>query len=47
VLTNKHVTVYEMSAVETALARVASDHLPVKALIGVTRHPVVPALPSV
>lgn len=37
VLTNKHVTVYEMFAVETALARVASDHLPVKAVIGVTQ----------
>lgn len=37
VLTNKHVTVYEMSAVETELSRVASDHLPVKAVIGVTR----------
>jgi endonuclease/exonuclease/phosphatase family metal-dependent hydrolase len=36
VLTNKHVTVYEMFAVETALSRVASDHLPVKAVIGVT-----------
>ncbi len=36
VLTNKHVTVYEMYAVETPLARVASDHLPVKAVIGVT-----------
>lgn len=36
VLTNKHVTVYEMSAIETALSRVASDHLPVKAVIGVT-----------
>lgn len=46
VLTNKHVTVYEMQAVETALSRVASDHLPVKALIGVTRHQAVPALPS-
>jgi endonuclease/exonuclease/phosphatase family metal-dependent hydrolase len=47
VLTNRHVTVYEMTAVETALARVASDHLPVKALIGVTRHLSAPALPSV
>ena len=37
VLTNKHVTVYEMQAVETELSRVASDHLPVKAVIGVTR----------
>jgi endonuclease/exonuclease/phosphatase family metal-dependent hydrolase len=37
VLTNRHVTVYEMFAVETPLARVASDHLPVKAVIGVTR----------
>ena len=37
VLTNKHVTVYEMSAVETALSRTASDHLPVKAVLGVTR----------
>ncbi|WP_373505526.1 endonuclease/exonuclease/phosphatase family protein [Aestuariivirga sp.] len=36
VLTNKHVTVYEMSAVETHRSRVASDHLPVKAVIGVT-----------
>lgn len=36
VLTNRHVTVYEMYAVETALSRVASDHLPVKAVIGVT-----------
>ena len=34
--TNKHVTVYEMSAVDTKLSRVASDHLPVKAVIGVT-----------
>lgn len=37
VLTNRHVTVYEMFAVETPLSRVASDHLPVKAVIGVTR----------
>ncbi len=37
VLTNKHVTVYEMFAVETALSRIASDHLPVKAVIGVTQ----------
>jgi endonuclease/exonuclease/phosphatase family metal-dependent hydrolase len=37
VLTNKHVTVYEMFAVETPRARVASDHLPVKAVIGVTK----------
>lgn len=37
VLTNKHVTVYEMFAVETPLSRVASDHLPVKAVIGVTQ----------
>jgi endonuclease/exonuclease/phosphatase family metal-dependent hydrolase len=37
VLTNKHVTVYEMQAMETELSRVASDHLPVKAVIGVTR----------
>ena len=37
VLTNKHVTVYEMFAVETARSRVASDHLPVKAVIGVTQ----------
>jgi len=37
VLTNRHVTVYEMYAVETKLSRVASDHLPVKAVIGVTR----------
>jgi endonuclease/exonuclease/phosphatase family metal-dependent hydrolase len=36
VLSNKHVTVYEMFAHETALARVASDHLPVKAVIGVS-----------
>ncbi len=36
VLTNHHVTVYEMYAVESELARVASDHLPVKAMIGVT-----------
>ena len=36
VLSNRHVTVYEMYAVETALSRVASDHLPVKAVIGVT-----------
>ena len=43
VLTNKHVTVYEMSAVETALSRVASDHLPVKAVIGVTRGMAAPA----
>ena len=44
VLTNKHVTVYEMYAVETALSRVASDHLPVKAVIGVTRDLAGPAL---
>ena len=44
VLTNKHVTVYEMYAVETALSRVASDHLPVKAVIGVTRDLARPAL---
>ncbi len=37
VLTNRHVTVYEMQAVETELSRIASDHLPVKAVIGVTR----------
>ncbi len=37
VLTNKHVTVYEMYAVETQRARIASDHLPVKAVIGVTQ----------
>lgn len=37
VLTNKHVTVYEMQAVETELSRIASDHLPVRAVIGVTR----------
>ncbi|WP_421696082.1 endonuclease/exonuclease/phosphatase family protein [Aestuariivirga sp.] len=37
VLTNKHVTVYEMYAVETPRSRVASDHLPVKAVIGVTQ----------
>jgi endonuclease/exonuclease/phosphatase family metal-dependent hydrolase len=36
VLTNKHVTVYEMFAVTTELSRIASDHLPVKAVIGVT-----------
>jgi endonuclease/exonuclease/phosphatase family metal-dependent hydrolase len=36
VLTNNHVTVYEMYAVTTELSRVASDHLPVKAVIGVT-----------
>jgi endonuclease/exonuclease/phosphatase family metal-dependent hydrolase len=36
VLSNRHVTVYEMFAVETHLSRVASDHLPVKAVIGVT-----------
>jgi endonuclease/exonuclease/phosphatase family metal-dependent hydrolase len=36
VLTNRHVTVYEMFAVETARSRVASDHLPVKAVIGVS-----------
>jgi endonuclease/exonuclease/phosphatase family metal-dependent hydrolase len=35
VLTNRHVTVFEMSAVETKLARIASDHLPVRAVIGV------------
>jgi endonuclease/exonuclease/phosphatase family metal-dependent hydrolase len=45
VLTNKHVTVYEMSAVETELSRVASDHLPVKAVIGVTRG-LAPAAPA-
>lgn len=37
VLTNRHVTVYEMQAVETELSRIASDHLPVRAVIGVTR----------
>ncbi|MCA3556426.1 endonuclease/exonuclease/phosphatase family protein [Aestuariivirga sp.] len=37
VLTNRHVTVYEMQAIETKLSRIASDHLPVKAVIGVTR----------
>ncbi len=37
VLTNKHVTVHEMYAVETPRARAASDHLPVKAVIGVTK----------
>lgn len=42
VLTNKHVTVYEMFAVETALSRVASDHLPVKAVIGVTQGAALP-----
>ncbi len=36
VLTNNHVTVYEMYAVDTGHARVASDHLPVKAVIGIT-----------
>lgn len=36
VLTNRHVTVYEMKAVETPLARLASDHLPVRAVIGIT-----------
>jgi endonuclease/exonuclease/phosphatase family metal-dependent hydrolase len=36
VLTNRHVTVYEMFAVETERSRVASDHLPVKAVIGIT-----------
>lgn len=35
VLTSKHVTVYEMVAVTTELSRIASDHLPVKAVIGV------------
>ena len=39
VLTNRHVTVYEMFALETQLSRVASDHLPVKAVIGVTAGP--------
>ena len=43
VLTNKHVTVYEMFAVETERSRVASDHLPVKAVIGVTRGIAEPA----
>ena len=38
VLTNRHVTVYEMTAVDTPQARAASDHLPVKAVIGVTPH---------
>lgn len=37
VLTNRHVTVHEMYAVETPRARAASDHLPVKAVIGVTK----------
>ncbi len=36
VLTNRHVTVYEMKAIETPLARLASDHLPVRAVIGIT-----------
>jgi endonuclease/exonuclease/phosphatase family metal-dependent hydrolase len=36
VLTNKHVTVHEMFAIDTTRARIASDHLPVKAIIGVT-----------
>lgn len=36
VLSNKHVTVYEMYAVETHRSRIASDHLPVKAVIGIT-----------
>jgi endonuclease/exonuclease/phosphatase family metal-dependent hydrolase len=35
VLTSKHVSVYEMYAVETELSRIASDHLPVRAVIGV------------
>jgi endonuclease/exonuclease/phosphatase family metal-dependent hydrolase len=43
VLTNKHVTVYQMYAVETPLSRVASDHLPVKAVIGVTHGVAEPA----
>ncbi len=43
VLTNRHVTVYEMSAIETLLARTASDHLPVKAVIGVTSEERPPA----
>ena len=43
VLTNKHVTVYEMFAVETPLSRMASDHLPVKAVIGVTQGIAEPA----
>ena len=38
VLSNRHVTVYEMTAIETPLSRVASDHLPVRAVIGVTAH---------
>lgn len=38
VLTSRHVTVYEMTAIETPLARAASDHLPVRAVIGVTAH---------
>lgn len=42
VLTNKHVTVYEMFAVTTELSRVASDHLPVKAVIGVTAEDILP-----
>lgn len=37
VLTNRHVTVYEMFAHESPRSRVASDHLPVKAVIGVTK----------
>lgn len=36
VLTSRHVTVYEMTAIETPQARTASDHLPVRAVIGVT-----------
>jgi len=43
VLTNKHVTVHEMFAVETPRSRVASDHLPVKAVIGVTKGIAEPA----
>ncbi len=47
VLTNKHVTVYEMYAVETERSRVASDHLPVKAIIGVTKDLVAGAVSDV
>jgi endonuclease/exonuclease/phosphatase family metal-dependent hydrolase len=42
VLSNKHVTVYEMIAVTTELSRIASDHLPVKAVIGVTAESISP-----
>lgn len=46
VLTNRHVTVYEMFAVETARSRIASDHLPVKAVIGVTAGEMAPLPPG-